>query len=320
MTAETERNELRDQLEAFYTSKRLTELYLSPVGGKFDAAHLREINRRIFQDLPSAGFTDVTPGEYRKPAPAGHDWIKDRRLEGLNIVTHVAYSPMDDEARKRLDTVLDKIDIPALSKLKTAPFVRALGKLYSELDYIHPFPDGNSRTLREFTRELGEACGYSIDWTRYAKTKDGRNVLYVARDLSVNEIALPQLRSDKTERLVTFTQDRLAGNRDLPDLLRDAVTPGRAIAFRKLREPEALRAFPELQPAYDALHQAEAYAMAKFPASSQQRRDFMESVRSSIADRLDAGETTEFKRKSGKQQDERQITPGRSPPAKDRER
>ncbi len=30
---------------------------------------LKEVNRRIFQDLPGAGFDEVTPGEFRKPVP-----------------------------------------------------------------------------------------------------------------------------------------------------------------------------------------------------------------------------------------------------------
>lgn len=57
----------REQIEADYTFKRVVELELDPVRGNFDVAHLKEINRRIFQDLPGAGFDDVTPGEFRPP-------------------------------------------------------------------------------------------------------------------------------------------------------------------------------------------------------------------------------------------------------------
>jgi len=72
--------EQRAQLEADYTYKRLYELTLDPVRGNFDAAHLKEINRRIFQDLPGAGFDDVTPGQFRPPVPGGKDWMKQRGL------------------------------------------------------------------------------------------------------------------------------------------------------------------------------------------------------------------------------------------------
>ena len=43
------------------------------VEGRFDVAHLQEINRRIFQDLPGLGFDDVTPGAFRPPAPTDRD-------------------------------------------------------------------------------------------------------------------------------------------------------------------------------------------------------------------------------------------------------
>lgn len=298
MSVETARAELRERLEAFYTSKRITELYLDPVRGSFDAKHLQEINRRIFQDLPTVfrdqlgpGFSDVKPGQFRSPAPAGQDWIKERKLDGLNLMSYVAYSPMDKASVKKLNSVLGKIDVAALSKMKTEPFVRAIGKLYAELDYLHPFPDGNSRTLREFTRELAEACGYNIDWNRFAASPGGRNVLYVARDLSVNELALPNLRSVETQRRVTFTQDQLAGNRNMPDLLKDAVLPGRAIAFRKLKERDALHAFPELAAAYHAMREAAAFGKKKFPNDGGKQRDFIEAVRTTILERLDAGET-----------------------------
>jgi cell filamentation protein len=72
--------EQRQQLEAYYAYKRLYELALDPVRGNFDAAHLKEVNRRIFQDLPGAGFIDVTPGEFRKTLQAGWDWQKQRVL------------------------------------------------------------------------------------------------------------------------------------------------------------------------------------------------------------------------------------------------
>jgi len=64
----------RYALEAEQMAFRIIELRASPVRGNFDAAHLKEINRRIFQDLPGLGFDDVKPGEYRPTVAAGNDW------------------------------------------------------------------------------------------------------------------------------------------------------------------------------------------------------------------------------------------------------
>jgi cell filamentation protein len=220
----------RDYLEGLCTAHRIFELRHDPVVGHFDAAHLREINRRIFQDLPDLGFADVTPGEYRQAVPAGKDWYKARTLEGRDLTLFVAYSSMDRKALQEIDQALTRIDTSALGKLDVPDFTKTIANLYVRLDYLHPFSDGNSRTLRAFTTQLAKAAGYEIDWARFSRSRAGRNVLYVARDLSVNRLALPHIESHETRRQVVLTLDRFGGNRDLPDLLRDVVRPLSQIA------------------------------------------------------------------------------------------
>ncbi|WP_447043023.1 hypothetical protein [Vreelandella sp. H-I2] len=77
----------------------------------------------------------------------------------------------------------------------------------------------------EFTRQLAEASGYTLDWSQFDKSPAGRDVLYIARDLSVNKLALPNIQNLVTKRDVMLSMDQLEGNRELPDLLRDAVRP-----------------------------------------------------------------------------------------------
>jgi len=287
----------RERVEGLYTAHRIFELRLDPVRGSFDAEHLREINRRIFQDLPGQGFADVTPGEYRKPVQAGKDWYKARPLEGRGVTSFVTYSAMDKKARDELDSTLKGINPVALGKLKTPAFTEAIGQLYTKLDYLHPFPDGNSRTLRVFTEQLANAAGYELDWARFGRSEAGRNVLYVARDLSVNRLALQHIRGDDTRLQVTFTLDQFDGSRDLPDLLRDSVRPLRAKAFERLSEQDALKEYPELKPAYETLRQAIDYSITKFPGKADARQQFQENIRGVILDLLDAGETKDFKNK-----------------------
>ena len=115
-------DEQREQLEADFTFKRIYELELYPVQGEFDASHLREVNRRIFQDLPGAGFDHVTPGEYRKPVPDGRDWMKQRGLSTVNGQFFVAYSRMDALAINRIDIALATATPAELRNLKTSAF------------------------------------------------------------------------------------------------------------------------------------------------------------------------------------------------------
>jgi len=103
-----------------------------------------------------------------------------------------------------------------------------MGKLYAELDYIHPFGDGNSRTLRAFTRQLAREAGYEIDWERFGSDEFGRDLLYIARDRSVNEIAYLHVERESTRRAIAMSLAQSRGNRDMADLLRDIVRPRRA--------------------------------------------------------------------------------------------
>lgn len=105
---------------------------------------------------------------------------------------------------RMLRDTLRSSDPCVLRKLDTESFAREIGRIYSNLDYIHPFEEGNSRTLREFTRQLALESGYDLDWSIFNASPIGRDLLYVARDLSVDRIAqskgirLPRNRQDLT--------------------------------------------------------------------------------------------------------------------------
>lgn len=213
----------RTGLEADCAFRRVVELDMHPVAGTFDARHLKEVNRRIFQDLPGLGFHEVTPGQYRTAVPAGKDWIKNRGLSTVDGSFFVAYSRMDAHAQERLDLALSRADPIRLRSLNAAEFIANLAWIYVELDYAHPFSDGNSRTLRTLTKQLARESGYALDWDRFATSPIGRDLLYIARDRSVNALAKPLACDERTVKKLIYTMDRVQANRDLPDLLRDAV-------------------------------------------------------------------------------------------------
>lgn len=218
----------RDRLEADATRGRIVELQLVPVQGDFDAAHLREVNRRIFQDLPALGFAEVTPGQYR-PAVASGNWMKNRGLATMPGDFFVAYSPMDVAARVRIEEVLSHASPVHLGRLDTPAFTTAIAQVYAELDYLHPFADGNSRTLRTFTKQLAHAAGYELDWEQFNFSASTRDALYIARDKAVNAIALPQMRNERSMLRIVGSMKRLGSFKSLEQILQEAVrqlTPG----------------------------------------------------------------------------------------------
>lgn len=278
----------RDQDEARLTGLRVLELARRPVRGDFDAAHLREINRRIFQDMPGAGYPDVTPGQYRPAIPNG-DWMKTRKLETFAGESLVAYSKMDAAAQQQLDDALKAADPQQLSTLDTPQFTAVMGDLYTKLDHIHPFADGNSRTLRVFTKQLAAASGYNLDWERFNRDTAAREGLYVARDKSVNDIALPDMYSEQAMRYVIASMAQLRNAPKLTQLLDGAIRPLRAIAFEQLPEAEAVARHPELKPVYAGMRTVRESAIAIYPDNETAQQQVLSHVKAKIVATLDSG-------------------------------
>jgi cell filamentation protein len=82
--------------------------------------------------------------------------------------------------------------------LDAKAMAQRLAFYYSELDAIHPFRDGNSRTLRAFTSDLAQSAGYRLDWAPIAQTAEQRRRLFHARDLAV-------MRGDTSELMRIFS-------------------------------------------------------------------------------------------------------------------
>ena len=186
---------LVEQNEAARTYARIVELALDPVRGEFDVDHLREVHRRIFQDLPHHG-----PGEFRPDAP-GH--FKQRALEASSARIVVPYA-LRSETDQHLGPTLAALQGgKALSGLDTLEMSEAMAQTYARLDYLHPFREGNSRTLRSFTEQLARENGHELDWGTTNVSAKSREDLYVARDVAVMNLRYPDLTEEKVLSLET---------------------------------------------------------------------------------------------------------------------
>ncbi len=214
------------QREADIIQYRIGELHEEPIQGNFDAEHLKAIHAYIFQDFP-----EHQPGVTRDDT--AESWIKHRALEGRPLTYDVHYASQGVEA-KIADT-LDQFGGPeSLKGLPAGDAADRLAQLYGDLDHAHGFYEGNSRTLREFTRELAAEAGFQLDWTGTGVTAKERNELYVARDLAVMERAFPDLTpekamqtDDRAEYEASFVIDglrRAVGDRPLSAIIGDGLT------------------------------------------------------------------------------------------------
>ncbi len=282
-----------EQREGALTFARIGELDDNPVKGKFDAAHLKEIHRRIFQDLPHHA-----PGEYRPDAPAH---IKARALEGLGHRYHVHYAPRS-EVDAGVEKVLSEFGGPdSLRGLNAEQFSGRMAKLYGDLDHLHPFKEGNSRTLRAFTAQLAREAGHELDWNTTNADAASRDRLYIARDKEVMQRAFPGLDQERAmttdsraeyEAYVRFVAPFSKAD-TLEKLIKESAYQAKdldaAKAFREESREDALKKSPDLAGSFAKLAAIERKAEAD-GLNPQQRSAVVAHAREALATTIERGE------------------------------
>lgn len=190
--------------------RRAMILRAAPVArGDFDRSHLQAIHAFLFE--PCAG-TNYRPGQIRVESGGR---AKDRE----DTYYTVFYSKMDAAAVKRLDTALEKMRPERLAGMQKRELVKEFSQLYAELDYIHPFYEGNSRTLRELFSQCAEEVGFVFDTSKLLE--NGIEELYAARDKAVLQKALgdiPAENESRRERIQTALNWELKYAPSLEDL------------------------------------------------------------------------------------------------------
>jgi cell filamentation protein len=136
-----------------------------------DLKYLKSIHRTLFGKIYSwAGETRLDLGRMTKV-----------REDGSAVVygdsTFVA---------SQLDLLFTQLQSERyLNGLAPEAFAARAAHFYGELDAIHPFREGNSRTLRLFFYGVAQRAGYRLSWDAHSGTPDARRSLYRARDLAV---------------------------------------------------------------------------------------------------------------------------------------
>ena len=213
--------------EGLFVSKRLFQLQEKPIKGKYDLSHLCKINEYLFQDLPKLGgdYAKIyKPGQYRPALLPWKMWMKHRPLLNCSDVSTIVYSNMDEAIIKETNAYLLKnTDITKLKRMRINNFVNKISELYTKLDYLHPFYDGNSRTIREFTRTLALEAGFNMNWQNTNINIQSRNELYIARDTAVNQIAYERCTIPEGKYDIEMYMKPFKGKKTLTEILSDNV-------------------------------------------------------------------------------------------------
>ena len=143
-------NNLLKTAEEEITLIKQMELLKNPIKGNFTKAHFMNIHKFIFEDLYSFA------GKIRK--------------EQISKADTLFYPPnlIDTE----LDRVFDKIkDKNMLKETEKDKVFDNLAYVMAELNVIHPFREGNGRSIREFIRLMAKRMGYNLNWGNVEKEK-----------------------------------------------------------------------------------------------------------------------------------------------------
>lgn len=137
-----DQNEL-DRIEAAFAAVRSIENARTPIAGQFDLDHMKAIHARLFGDVYEwAGHVrhvDIAKG--------------DTRFAHFAAIERVARDLTQQLAGEGY-----------LRGLDANEFAYRAGYYMGELNVLHPFREGNGRTLREFVGQLANQAGYEIRW------------------------------------------------------------------------------------------------------------------------------------------------------------
>ena len=113
--------------------------------GKFDYAHLKAIHKHLFQNI--------------------YTWAGQERTVNISKSSGLfAFVPFIETFMSKQLALLCAENY--LRGLDRQQFAKRAVYHFIELNAIHPFREGNGRTLRAFFSELAREADYDLDWTK----------------------------------------------------------------------------------------------------------------------------------------------------------
>lgn len=111
----------------------------------FDLGYLRSLHRQLFDEV--------------------YDWagqVRDVKITKGKTVFCLPDRIVPETAR----LLAHLASLHDFRGLERARLVEQVAELYGELNVVHPFREGNGRTLRLFFEHLILVCGFAISWQR----------------------------------------------------------------------------------------------------------------------------------------------------------
>jgi cell filamentation protein, protein adenylyltransferase len=175
-----------DRAEADVVSARSILLQLNPLKGNFDSEHLKAIHSYLFRDVY------VWAGQFRTiPLAKAED------IRGERVIRFSSPDLIEEELKQVFDELAAEHFLEGLPRRE---FARKIAALFSEINRIHPFREGNGRTQRQFVRQLADSLGYKLHFEVVSKERLVQaSILSANGDTAMMERLLDEIT--ETERI-----------------------------------------------------------------------------------------------------------------------
>jgi len=141
------------KVEYSYTFARRLEMLDTPIKGNFDFEHLLAIHRHLFQDL--------------------FDWAGRVRTVAITKNESIFYAGRNfDIPTMNAFQQLHEGSLLRSKKISDGEFAKEMATLLSNINYIHPFREGNGRTQRTFVDLVAEQSGRILTWRNVTDTEN----------------------------------------------------------------------------------------------------------------------------------------------------
>lgn len=124
----------------------LAEISLDNIPHTVDLLELKKIHKALFSKI--------------------YDWAGDLRTVNIRKGSEeyfLDYTYLENGARFIFEKLYEE---NFLKGLEYEEFVKRLTYFYEQLNFIHPFREGNGRTQRIFWQRVADEAGYKIDWSK----------------------------------------------------------------------------------------------------------------------------------------------------------
>jgi cell filamentation protein len=258
--------ELR-KVEYEVTRLRTGQLEAHPIQGRYDFEHLAAIHKILFEPV--------------------YEWAGQARTINFSKVpeAHPSWKSVFadlNEIHPRMEAIAKGIEqANGLRGLTPKTFAHALADVYREVNYVHPFPEGNGRAQKIYLDQLAREAGYELRFDRISE----RDWDFAA----ANSWVMTHQEHPAMEMEPDISIVRRQFEKIVEPLPPDRAAPARALAFEQMPRDEALKVHPELRGSY-ALLDAISGATNERRELTQPARGAIDSqARDRLQKQLDAG-------------------------------